>query len=106
MCRSILNRSQCTQRRLLRLGEPSDLRDIEPLIESVTPQYPQLLAALEVPQLNGIVITTTGQYLSIGTHAERLDCPLMPLLHPQALPTLHVPPAQHTIAIATEQQCS
>src|SRR3989442_1030654 len=31
--------------------------------------------------------------MSIRTHVERLDCPPMPILHPQALPTLPVPPA-------------
>src|SRR5258708_20322545 len=38
-----------------------------------------MLAALEIPQLNGIVITATCQRLPIGTHFERLDCPLMSL---------------------------
>src|SRR2546426_490032 len=65
-----------------------------------------MLAALEIPHLDGIVIAATGQPPAIGTHPERLDCSLMPLPKLQALPVLHVPPAHAPIAAATEQQRS
>src|SRR5260370_1362189 len=48
-----------------------------------------MLTTLQIPHLNGIVIPATGQSPSIGPHPERLDRPLMPLPHRQALP----PPA-------------
>src|SRR5258708_3062264 len=62
-----------------------------------------MLAPREVPEQNDPFIATTGQAPAIGTHAERLNCPLMPLPHHQALPTLHIPPAHAPIAAATEQ---
>src|SRR5260221_12128647 len=62
-----------------------------------------MLAPREVQEQNDPVIATTGQAPAIGTHAERLNCPLMPLPYHQALPTLHIPPAHAPIAAATEQ---
>src|SRR5712671_2074471 len=65
-----------------------------------------MLAALQIPQLNGIVVPATGQSPAIGTHPERLDRPLMLLPKRQALPVLHIPPAQVPIAAATDQHRS
>ena len=50
--RSLLNRSQHSQRRFLRLGHSPDPRDSEPLVGPVAPQRAQVLAALGVPHLN------------------------------------------------------
>src|SRR5438270_8171122 len=65
-----------------------------------------MLTALEIPHLNSIVVPATGQSPAMGTFSKRLDRPLMPLLHHQALPALRVPPAEHAIAAATDQQRS
>src|SRR5207237_892427 len=100
--RSALHRPQRAQRRLLRLGQALHPADIEALVGAVAPQRPQMLATLEIPDLDGPVIAATGEPLAIGTHAERLDCPLMPLPKGQALPALHVPPVHAPIAAATE----
>src|SRR6266436_909578 len=104
--RSALHRSQRAQRRLLRLGQALHPADIEALVGPVAPQRPQVLAALEIPDVDGPVIAATGQSAAIGTHSERLDRPLMPLPKRQALPALHVPPAYAPIAAATEQHRS
>src|SRR5205823_5394653 len=101
-----LHRPQRAQRRLLRLGQSLHPADIEALVGPVAPQRPQMLAALEIPDVNGPIIAATGEPLAIGTHSERLDCPLMPLPKRQALPALHVPPAHAPIAAATEQHRS
>ncbi len=65
-----------------------------------------MLATLQIPHLNGIVIAATGQSPAIGAHPERLDRPLMPLPKRQALPALRVPPAHAPIAAATDQHRS
>src|SRR5260221_82627 len=62
-----------------------------------------MLATLQIPHLNGIVVPATGQSPAIGTYSERLDRTLMPLPKRQALPALRVPPAQVPIAAAPDQ---
>src|SRR5258708_11667084 len=99
-----LNGPQCVQRRPLCLGQSLDPGDIESLVGSVTPQCPQLLPALEVPQDDGPVIPATGQPAPIGTSPERTDRPLMRLSHPHALPALHIPPAQHAVTASTDHE--
>src|SRR2546425_12114303 len=74
--RSALHRPQRAQRRLLRLGQALPPADIEALVGAVAPQRPQMLATLEIPDVDGPVIAATGEPLAIGTHSERLDCPL------------------------------
>src|ERR1051326_7682529 len=51
-----------------------------------------MLATLEIPHMDGIIIPATCQPLPIRTHFERLNCPLMSLEDPQALPALNVHP--------------
>src|SRR5260221_7978330 len=65
-----------------------------------------MLATLQIPHLNGIVVPATGQSPAIGAHPERLDRPLMPLPKRQALPALRVPPAHAPIAATTDQHRS
>src|SRR5207302_81733 len=88
------------------LGQSLRTADIEPLVGPVAPQRPQMLATMEIADVDGPVIAATGQHAPIGTHSKRLDCPLMPLPKRQALPALHVPPAHAPIAAATEQHRS
>src|SRR5947209_8077475 len=87
----LFNRTQCSQRGFLRLGESFHSGDNEPFVGPITPQGPQQLAPFQVPYLDGPVIAATGQSTAIGTDSERLDCPLMPLTHPHMLPALYVP---------------
>src|SRR5260370_11856045 len=101
--RSALNRAQREQRCLLRFCQPPDLGDSKSLVRSVTPQRPQLLPALDVPQGDGPVIPATGQPAPIGTSPERTDRPLMRLSHPHTLPALHIPPTQHAVTTPTDQ---
>src|SRR6266699_1594742 len=98
--RGALNRPQRTQRRLLCLGHSPDTRDIESLVGPVSPQCSQMLGALQIPHLDSAIIPATGQHLPIGAHSERLDRALMPLMHRQALPALHVPPAHRPICLS------
>src|SRR6266481_5275259 len=100
---SILNGPQGTQRGLLRLGHAPDPRDLEPLVGAVASQRAQMLATLQVPDVDGPIIAATGQPAPIGTHLERLHGPLMRLLHPHALPTLDLPPAQPAVTVSTDQ---
>src|SRR5690242_19767980 len=65
-----LHRPQRTQRRLLRLGQALRPADIEALVGPVAPQRPQMLAAVEIPDVDGSVIAATGEPLAIGTHSE------------------------------------
>src|SRR3954470_11798619 len=94
------------QRGLLRLGETPDPRDIEALIGSIPSQRAERFATLQVPERDDPVIPAAGQSASIGTHLERLDCPLMRLLHPHAFSALHVPPAKSPVTASTEHQIS
>src|SRR2546423_4551441 len=53
-----------------------------------------MLATLEIPDHDDAVIPATGQLAAIGTHFDRVYCPLMRLSHSQALPAGNLPPAQ------------
>src|SRR5207237_4963488 len=77
---------------------------LEPLARSFPPQCAQMLATLQVPDSDGPVLPATGEPAAIGTHLERLYCPLMRLLHPHALPTLDLPPAYHPVTASTDHQ--
>src|SRR5947208_1101772 len=57
----LFHRPQRTQRRLLRLGQAPDPRDIEPLVGAVASQRAERLATLEVPERDGPVIPATGK---------------------------------------------
>src|SRR5256885_13553844 len=85
----------------LRLGQAPDARDIQSLVGAVAAQRAERLTTLQVPECNDPVIATTGQCAAIGTHLERLHHPPMRFLHPHALPTLHLPPAQPAITAST-----
>src|SRR6266567_5606728 len=102
--RSALHRPQRTQGGLLRLGQSPDPRDIEALVGAVASQRAERRATLEVPDSDGPVLPAAGQPASIGTHLERLDCPLMRLLHPHAPPTLDLPPAYHPVTASTDHR--
>jgi hypothetical protein len=99
-----LKGSQSMQRCLLRMGETSNTRDIEPLVGSVSLECSQILTIIQIPQPNGSVISTTGKRAAVGTDFESLHHSLMSLSHPQALPTFNLPPAQLAIAVSTDQQ--
>src|SRR6266699_5147180 len=101
-----LNRPQCSQRGDLSLGESFHSCDIEPFVRTVAPQRSQPLAALEIPHVDGAVIAAASQSPAIGADPEGLDRPLMPLINPHTLPTLYVPPAEHSGAIPTDHQLS
>src|SRR6266566_2795018 len=100
----LLNRTQGSQRGFLRLGESLHSCDIEPFVGPVAPQRPQQLATFEVPHLDGTVIAATGQPGAIGADRERLNRSLVRFSQSHALPTSYVPPAQHPIAVPTNQQ--
>src|SRR3989442_1404244 len=99
----VLHCPQRTQRCLLRLSQALDPSNIEALVGPVAPQRPHMLAALEIPDVDGPVLPATGQPAAIGTHLERMHRPLMGLLHPHALPALHVPPAQPAVTPSTDK---
>src|SRR2546422_1199610 len=63
-----------------------------------------MLASMQVPEHDGPVIPATGEPAPIGTHLQRPDRPLMPLLHPPARPAVHLPPAEHAVTASTDQQ--
>src|SRR6266567_4230624 len=103
---SALHRPQRTQGGLLRLGQSSDPSDIQSLVGAVASQRAQMLATLQVPECDGPIIPATGQRAPIGTHLERLDCPLMRFSHPHALPALHLPPAHPPVTTSSDQHLS
>src|SRR6266567_3426756 len=98
--------SQRAQRRLLCFGEPPDARDSEALVGAIPPQGAQVLTTREVPDGDSAIVPTTGKRAAIGTHLERLNCPLVRPVRLHALPVLDVPPAEYTITAATDQQCT
>src|SRR5260370_7586024 len=63
-----------------------------------------MLATLELPDVDGSVIATTGQQLPIGTLPEREDRSLMCCSHPQAFSALYIPPAQYPITPSADQE--
>src|SRR5438046_521103 len=97
----VLHCPQRSERSQLRLGQAPDARDIQSLVGAVAAQRAERLTTLQVPECNDPVIATTGQCAAIGTHLERLHHPPMRFLHPHALPTLHLPPAQPAITAST-----
>src|SRR5258708_3377560 len=58
---AILNGPQGTQRGLLRLGQAPDPRDIEPLVGAGASQCAQILATLQVPDVDAPGIPAAGQ---------------------------------------------
>jgi hypothetical protein len=91
--RSILSRTQCAQRHLLRLGESFHSCDIEPFVRSVALQRMHMLTVFQVPECDGSVVTATGKRTTIGTHLERLHRSMMRLSRLHALPASHPPTA-------------
>src|SRR5579859_5797769 len=101
---SILRSPQGAQGGDLGLGQSSDARDSEALVGPVTAQRVHMLATLELPDVDGSVISTTGQQLPIGTLPEREDRSLMGCSHPQAFSALYIPPAQYPITPSADQE--
>src|SRR5260370_42698288 len=62
-----------------------------------------MLAALQLPDVDSAIVPTTGQRAAIGTHLERLACPLVRLARLHALSALDIPPAQHSVAATADQ---
>src|SRR5579864_1338153 len=62
-----------------------------------------MLAALQLPDVDSTIVPATGQRAAIGTHLERLDCPLVRPARMHALSALDVPPAEHTVAATADQ---
>src|SRR5258708_11668204 len=106
MLRSVLNRPQGSQRGSLCRRQTLHSADIQSFVGPVTLERPQPLAARQILEVDDIVIPATGKSAAIRADLERLDCTLMPFAHPHALLMLKVPPAQHAIAAAAEQQFS
>ena len=67
---AIFNRSQRSERGSLCVGQALRSADIEALVWPVAPQCPQMLATLEAPHLDCIIIPTTGQEESIWAALE------------------------------------
>src|SRR5216684_4502898 len=88
---AVLNRPQRAQRGSLCVCQALHPAYIEVLVGPVTPQGSLQLATREIPHPDHAVISTTGQEASIRAVLERLDRPLMSLLHPHTFPTLQVP---------------
>src|SRR5712692_1726829 len=62
-----------------------------------------MLAALQLPDVDSAIVPATGERAAIGTHLERLDCPLVRPARVHALSALDVPPAEHTVAATADQ---
>src|SRR5262245_2825603 len=99
----VLDSSKRTQGCLLRLGQPLDPRDIEPLIRTVRFVRLEMLACLRVPYLDSPVVAAASQLTPVRTPPQRLDRSLVGFAHPDTLAGAHVPPAQHTGTIAADQ---
>src|SRR6266567_2637199 len=104
LIRLILHGPQSSQGGDLGLGQASDARDREALVGPVMAHCAQMLATLELPDVDGSVIATTGQLGAIGTHSDRVYRPLMRLSHPQAAPAVDLPPAQLAVTAPTDQR--
>src|SRR5579859_316783 len=94
---------QRSQRCLLRLGHPPDSCNIEPLVRAISPQCAQMFAALQLPDVDRAIVPATGERAAIGTHLERLDCPLVRPERVHALSALDIPPAEHAVAVTADQ---
>src|SRR5258708_34556510 len=62
-----------------------------------------MLGALQLPDVDSAIVPATGERAAIGTHLERLDCPLVRPARVHALSALDVPPAEHAVAATTDQ---
>src|SRR5258708_20063114 len=62
-----------------------------------------MLGALQLPDVDAAISTGPGPRTAIGTHLERLDCPLVRPARVHALSALDVPPAEHAVAATTDQ---
>ena len=72
---SILHGPQGTQGSDRGLGQALDARDSEALIGPVTAQRAHMLATLELPDVDGSVISTTGQQLPSGLFLSERTVP-------------------------------
>src|SRR6266851_7497444 len=63
-----------------------------------------MLGTTQVPEHDSTIVTATGQLATIGAYLERSDrSPMCFLLH-HALPAVHLPPVQHSVAVTADQQ--
>src|SRR5438876_8848219 len=62
-----------------------------------------MLAALQLPDVDSAIVSATGERAAVGTHLERLDCPLVRPARLHALSALDVPPAEHAVAATADQ---
>ena len=62
-----------------------------------------MLAALQLPDIDGAIVPATGERAAIGTHLERLDCSLVRMARVHARAALDVPPAEHAVAVTADQ---
>src|SRR5438105_843922 len=85
------------------MGHASDPGNIEPLVGAVSPQGAQMVAALEIPDVDSAIVPATGERAAIGTHFERLDCSLVRQARVYALSALDVPPGECAAAATADQ---
>src|SRR5689334_6273717 len=89
--------TQCVQGGFLFCRESFGSRDIEAFIGTIAAEGTHQLGALHSPQLDGAIISTTGDQAAIGTHLHCMNGILMALKDVQDLPMVHVPPAHGSI---------
>ena len=70
VARLVLHGPQRPQCGLLRLGQPSNPCDIQALIGPVPPQRSQMLAALDIPDVDDAIIPATGEPRAIRAAFE------------------------------------
>src|SRR6266567_5150387 len=68
---TFLNCSQRLQRALLCLCQSLDPRDIESFIRPIIAQRLEMLEAVQVPDHDSTIITTTGELMTVGAYPER-----------------------------------
>src|SRR6266545_1540242 len=92
------------QRRALRWGDTPQTGDVHPFVGPVAPQRTQMLAAFQVPERDGPVVSAAGKREAIGACPQRLHRALVRQAHLHAFPALNIPPAQHSITVTTDER--
>src|SRR6266849_8346231 len=81
----IVNCSQCPERRLLGVGQPTHICDVHSLIWPITSQCMQTYPFLHIPELNCSILATTSKGASIEIEGNGPDPITMPLQRLEAI---------------------
>src|SRR5579859_7145801 len=98
-----IDRAQSHKRRLLRLGQPIDSRDVEPFVGPSRAQCAYRFSTLDIPQLDATILAGADKGCAIRACAEGANPSLLSLPGMQTDSAGYIPPAEVSRHAAAEQ---